>query len=249
MPNQHQVAQNSPHGNSKALPHGKHRTRLPIPVLALAAALLTLPAPAMADSGEDIPAPPTPSGALPRIFVGGWGGYALVSASHPDIATTRMRGAMLGLQAGYMLSARWTVALEFTDFMASLSRESGGEDFAAQSTWLHTQAGCDNCGPPPVGGRVVATGLHLSTLSPRIEFAPLGPDGLYFGASLGVASLNALEQIHSGRMGGSGILRAGFRLRPVKNLTLSLESGVQGQAYSDASAAMYFGALQARLYL
>ncbi len=213
--------------------------------LALAGALLALPAEARAD--EDLSSAPIAN--VPRIFVGGWGGYALASASHPEISTTRMRGTILGLQAGYMLSPRWTVALEFTDFMTSLSRRSGGDQFAAETTWLRAQAGCTNCEAPPVGGRVVATGLHLSTFSPRIEFAPLGPDGLYFGASVGMAALNALEQIHSGRIGGAGTLRAGFRARPVKNLTLSVESGATAQAYSDASAAMYFGALSARLYL
>lgn len=216
---------------------------------ALTGALLTASSPARAESDEDVPPPPTPSVVLPRIFVGGGGGYALVSATHPDIDTTHMRGALLNVHAGYALTQHWTLALEFTDFMAPLTRRDGGENFMTEETWLRPQADCNNCSPPPVGGRVVATGLHLSTLSPRVEFTPMGSDGLYFGASVGVAALNALEQIHSGRVGGSGMMRAGFRARPVKNLTLSLEGGVQAQTYSDASAAMYFGALQARFYL
>jgi hypothetical protein len=50
------------------------------------------------------------------------------------------------------------------------------------------------------------------------------------------------------RAGAAGTARLGFRYRPLKTLTVAAEGSAQGQAYSDASAAMYFAAAQARLH-
>lgn len=179
-----------------------------------------------------------------RFFIGAVGGFALVSASHPELGTGHLMGPVLGLQAGYVVSPRWSISADFTNFETSLTRVSPGEPFTTSSSWLRPLAGCETCQPRPRGGYVVGTTMHLSTLSPRVEVTPFGPDGLYLGASAGIAFIGGLEA----RTGAAGTARVGFRYRPLKALTIAAEGGAQGQAYSDASAAMYFAAAQARLH-
>lgn len=179
-----------------------------------------------------------------RFFVGAVGGFALVSAAHPQLGTRHLMGPMLGLQAGYTLSPRWTLSLDFSSFEAPLERTAETEPFTTTASWLQPMAGCDNCAPKVRGGYSIATTVHLSTLSPRIEVTPFGTDGLYIGASAGVAFVGGLDA----RAGGAGTARAGFRLRPVKALTVAIEAGAQGQLYTDASAALYFAAAQGRLH-
>jgi hypothetical protein len=179
-----------------------------------------------------------------RFFVGAVGGFALVSAAHPQLGTRHLMGPMLGLQAGYTLSPRWTLSLDFSSFEAPLERTAESEPFTTTASWLQPMAGCDNCAPKVRGGYSIATTVHLSTLSPRIEVTPFGADGLYLGASAGVAFVGGLDA----RAGGAGTARAGFRLRPVKALTVAIEAGAQGQLYTDASAALYFAAAQGRLH-
>lgn len=179
-----------------------------------------------------------------RFFVGAVGGFALVSAAHPQLGTRHLMGPMLGLQAGYTLSPRWTLSLDFSSFEAPLERKGESEPFTTTASWLQPMAGCENCPPKVRGGYSIATTMHLSTLSPRIEVTPFGADGLYIGASAGVAFVGGLDA----RAGGAGTARAGFRLRPVKALTVAIEAGAQGQLYTDASAALYFAAAQGRLH-
>src|SRR5687767_6365946 len=179
-----------------------------------------------------------------RFFIGAVGGFALVSASHPELGTNHLMGPVLGLQAGLAVSPRWAISADFTNFETTLNRSSGGELFTSSSSWLRPLAGCETCQPRPRGGYVVRTTMHLSTLGPRVEVTPFGPDGLYIGASAGVSFVGGLEA----RTGAAGTARVGFRYRPLKNLTLAAEGGAQGQAYADASAAMYFAAAQARLH-
>jgi hypothetical protein len=182
-----------------------------------------------------------------RFFVGASGGFAMVSASHPELGTNHLLGPVLGLQAGLAVSPRWTVSVDFTNFESTLNRDSPGELYTTSSSWLRPQAGCDSCPPIeiPAGSTYsVRTTMHLSTLSPRVEVTPFGADGLYLGASAGLAFVGGLDS----RVGGAGTGRAGYRFRPAKILTLAIEGGVQGQMYADASAALVFAAAQGRLH-
>lgn len=222
------------------------RKALRIAPLLSSLALLTSSA-AQAQDSAGAPLSPSSEAASilkKRFFLGGLGGFALVSASHPELGTSHLMGPVLGLQAGYALSSRWTFSADFTNFETTLNRGSQGELFTTSSSWLRPLAGCENCQPRPRGGYVVRTTMHLSTLSPRIEVTPFGPDGLYLGASAGIAFVGGLDA----RTGAAGTARLGFRYRPLKNLTVAAEGGAQGQAYSDASAAMYFAAAQGRLH-
>lgn len=202
---------------------------------------------AAADPASDAAFTPNSDASLAlrkRFFVGAVGGFALVSASHPELGTRNLMGPVLGLQAGYALSPRWTVSADIMDFETSLKRVSAGEPFTTSTSWLRPLAGCDNCPPPLSGGVLVGTTMHLTTVSPRIEVTPFGLNGLSIGASAGMAIVSGLDA----RVGASGTARVGFRYRALKVLTVAAEGGAQGQAYSDASAAMYFAAAQARLH-
>ena len=234
--------------SEKPRPRPRRAPRIAPLVLASSLALLSASSAAVAQESIE-GAPTSPSSEAARIlkkryFIGALGGFALVSASHPELGTTHLRGPVLGIQAGLALSPRWTISADFTNFETTLRRASAGEVFTTSSSWLRPLAGCETCQPRPRGGYVVGTTMHLTSLSPRIEVTPFGSDGLYVGASAGIAFVGGLDA----RTGASGTARLGFRYRPLRTLTIAAEGGAQGQAYSDASAAMYFAATQARLH-
>jgi hypothetical protein len=178
------------------------------------------------------------------FFAGGGIGIGYANVSHPQLSTPHMVGPVVELHAGYTISPEWAVSLELTNFEQSVSRNGAGEQFHSASTWGHVQAGCEKCGPPETGGWVKDSVLLLTTAAPRVDFTPLGPDGPFVGATGGVALLNGLDA----RTGVLGAARAGFRLRPVPILAVQLEGGVQGEAFSDASAMLYYGELEGRLH-
>jgi hypothetical protein len=226
------------------------------PLLALA--WLSVPGEALGD--EAAPAADRPAAATSSLdaylkrhpfFFGAWGGFSAGLVRHPELQTRRLLGPMLSLGAGYTISTRWVASIEFTSFVVPVERVSGTDQFASASSWLRTQIKCSNCRSPVGGGYVSSTALVLSTVGPRVEVSPFGRDGLYLGASGGVAIVSGLGGPHvdTGRVGGTGTGRLGFRLRPTHGVSLALEAGAQGHGYGGASAVLFFGALQGRLHM
>ena len=193
------------------------------------------------------PAAPAPDAARPvfkrRPFIVLAGGPGFASVAHPQLGTPRIYGPLLAAEVGYAVSRYWSFGVEATNLERSVARVNAAERFGAASSWLHTEASCTSCAPPPPGGPVVQLTMLLDTVGPRVDFTPFGHDGLFFGASGGVAIITVLDA----RVGAGGALRAGFRLPVADVLTFGVEGGVQGQVYSGASATIGYGALTVTL--
>lgn len=193
-------------------------------------------------------APVRPASDFP-FFVGVSGGAGFATLSHPQITkldsttptTVSFVSPALNLHAGYSLGEHVTLGLEFTAMETSVGRQSGGDLFKLGYT---PKAACTSCHGPAVGADVLQSPLVFSTAAARAEYAPFGRDGLFIGAGVGVASLIGLGDDVG--LGVSG--RLGYRLRPASAFTVSLEAGVQGQIYGDASLYMPYGALAFRPY-
>jgi hypothetical protein len=84
----------------------------------------------------------------------------------------------------------------------------------------------------------------FGTLGPRVEFAPLGRDGLYLGLSTGLGMLVGIDT----QYGFGGGARAGYRLRVGNVLGLAIEGGIQGQYFNTGSTAFPYAALMLRPY-
>lgn len=177
---------------------------------------------------------------IKAIFVGAEGGVGFASVKHPKLAESKMMGPMLAFQLGYRVSPRWTLSVVYTDFQQTISR-TGVDGLYAP---IHTAADCTHCSTPtPTSGIVTQGTFRLATLGPSVDVTPFGRDGLFIGASGGVAMVTVIDTTY----GFGGTARAGFRFRPVENLALSLEGGAQGQTFSGGSAYLGYGAAEVRL--
>jgi hypothetical protein len=206
-------------------------------LLSLCAGLLLSPAAnaqAQSDSGAD-PAP-----AMRPHYVGISAGVAYMTARHPELLASSFAAPTLGIHAGYNINDRWSVGFEITTAEKYVSRKSAGDPFVP----IGPLAGCTNCEPPPIGGFLGSITALFGTIGPRVEFTPFGRDGVFVGASAGAAFIYGIDP----RIGGGGTARAGYRLRFADILSLSIEGGVQGQIYKDASALMPYGVLVLRPY-
>lgn len=181
--------------------------------------------------------------AVRAIFVGVSGGVGYASFKQPEVATTKLVGPMLAFQLGYRITPAWAVSVVYTDFQRAVERSSGGELFSTATSLLHAQADCNKCRLPPPGGAPLAATFRLSTLGPSVDFTPLGRNGPFVGVQGGVAMASVTETLY----GAAGTARAGLRLRPVDNISLGVEGGVQGQTYKGGSAALGYGAAEMRL--
>ncbi len=178
-----------------------------------------------------------------RVFVGISAGMAYAMVEHPLIKSNGFGTAALGMHVGYSVSERWTVGIELSTFEHGMKRTSGTDPFTPTS-FLTPQAGCNKCEPPPQGGWISETTAMFGTLGPRVEFSPLGKDGLYFGASTGLGMLVGIDT----QYGFGGGARAGYRLRIGNVLGLAIEGGVQGQYFSTGSTVFPYAALMMRPY-
>jgi hypothetical protein len=191
---------------------------------------LSAPRSALAESGE------ASSPVRHPYFIGVSGGVGWVNPSYEGIAPQSLVGASIGVYAGYALTPKFTLGLEFTTIEKDVARLNAFDPFSA-SLPRQSQAGCSDCEPPATGGWVPETSLFFGNLAPRVEFSPLGESGPYVGASAGLALL----QLVNLRPGFGGGLRAGYRVRVVKILDFGVEAGAQGQAYALGSALMISG--------
>ena len=178
-----------------------------------------------------------------RVFVGISAGMAYAMVEHPLIKSNGFGTAALGMHVGYSVSERWTVGIELSTFEHGMKRTSGTDPFTPTS-FLTPQAGCNKCEPPPQGGWISETTAMFGTLGPRVEFSPLGKDGLYLGASTGLGMLVGIDT----QYGFGGGARAGYRLRIGNVLGLAIEGGVQGQYFSTGSTVFPYAALMMRPY-
>jgi hypothetical protein len=172
-----------------------------------------------------------------RLFVGAVGGVGFAAVKHSDLATPKVYGAMLGLSLGMQVSPRWSVGIEYTNIERVVARDSGGERFASATSWLHTQAECNNCKDPNKGGAPLSWNMLLNVVGPKIEVTPFGTNGLYLGASGGVAILTLVDA----KVGAGGTARLGARYTFADVLTIGAEGGLQGQVYSGSTVAVAFG--------
>ena len=178
-----------------------------------------------------------------RVFVGISAGMAYAMVEHPLIKSNGFGTAALGMHVGYSVSERWTVGIELSTFEHGMKRTSGTDPFTPTS-FLTPQAGCNNCEPPAPGGWISETTAMFGTLGPRVEFSPLGKDGLYLGASTGLGMLIGIDT----QYGFGGGARAGYRLRIGNVLGLALEGGVQAQYFRTGSTVFPYAALMLRPY-
>lgn len=184
------------------------------------------------------------------FFVGVTGGAGYATLQHPEIAK-QIAGvggvpvsfgvATIGLHAGYTFNDHVNAGIEFGAMETGISRNNAGETF---KLGYSTQAACTNCHPPLSGADLLATTIVLSTFGARVEYTPLGRDGLFVGASVGLATIVG----YSERQGAGFAGRLGYRFRPTNIMTVSLEAGMQGQVYGDASLYMPYGAAVLRPY-
>lgn len=181
--------------------------------------------------------------AVRAIFVGVSGGIAYASFKQPEVATSKLVGPMLAFQVGYRITPAWAVSLVYTDFERGVARTSGGELFSSSTSLLRAQADCTKCLSYSPGGAVLSTTFRLSSLGPAVDFAPLGRNGPFVGVQGGVAMATVTSTLY----GASGTARAGLRVRPVDNISLGIEGGVQGQTFKGGSAALGYGAAEVRL--
>jgi hypothetical protein len=180
---------------------------------------------------------------IKAIFVGVSGGVGFANVHHPNVGTPHVLGPMLAFQLGYRVTERWAVSLVYTDFQQRVMRASGDELFGTSTSWLRTAADCNNCKPPAAGGNVLDTTFRLSSLGPAVDVTPFGKNGPFLGVSGGVAMATLTGTL----WGASGTARAGLRLRPVDNVCLGVEGGIQGQKFSGGSAALGYGGAEVRL--
>jgi hypothetical protein len=213
----------------------------------------TIVSPEMASALDTMPrdrAPKAPPSVVRPVLTAG-GGYVYGTMHHPDLAGTRFKGMMLNLGAGVAISRKWVVELEFSTFETTLNRNAAGK-FAPASTstssaTIHPLAEASRGGSLSggQGGFVSTQPIHIHTVGPRVDFAPLGPNGPFIGLTAGAS----IVQDVTFRLGGAGAARAGVRWQPVSALALSLEAGAHGQVYSEGSAALPYAAFQATLFL
>lgn len=181
--------------------------------------------------------------AVKAIFVGVSGGVAYARFKQPEVSSNKLVGPMLAFQIGYRITPSWAVSLVYTDFQHTVTRGSGGELFGAGASLLRAQAGCASCVPYATGGAVTQTTFRLSTLGPAVDVTPFGKNGPFLGVSGGVAMASVTETVY----GYAGTARGGLRLRPIDNVSIGVEGGVQGQKFSGGSAAIGYGAAEMRL--
>lgn len=199
--------------------------------------------PAVAAAPEPPPADLEPAPFKSTLFFGAQGGVGFAAVKHPELGTPRVYGAMLSFMLGYNISPRVSVGLEFTNLEDVVKRDTAGVRFGSASQWLHTQEKCDNCRPSLPGGPILSYNMLLDTVAARIDVAPFGQNGLYFGGSGGLAVVSLLDP----RFGVGGSARAGLRYTFAEILTIGAEGGVQGQLFQGGTAAIAFGQAVLRL--
>jgi len=178
-----------------------------------------------------------------RVFVGISAGVAYAKVEHPLINSNGFGAAALGMHVGYNVSERWTVGLDISTFENGMKRTSGADPFVPTS-FLSPQAGCNKCKPPAVGGWISETTAMFGTIGPRVEFSPLGRDGLYLGASTGLGMLIGIDT----QYGFGGGARAGYRVRIGNVVGLAIEGGLHGQYFSTGSTVFPYAAVMLRPY-
>lgn len=178
-----------------------------------------------------------------RVFVGisAGAGYAMVE--HPLIKSDGFAATSLGMHVGYNVSDRWAVGLDLSTFEHGMTRDSGTDPFVPTG-FLKPQAGCNNCEPPPPGGWISQSTAMFGTIGPRVEFAPLSRDGLYFGVNTGLGMLIGIDT----QFGVGGGARVGYRYRIANVLGLAVEGGMLAQYLETGSTVFPFAHLVMRPY-
>ncbi len=217
--------------------------RISLFVASKLALLATLVMVSAASAAEEEPAAVSDVPVKPRPFhVGISAGMAYQTVRVPSVVPTSYAAASIGLHAGYNVSERFSVGIELLSVEKYMARSG---PFSPFDPGLAPQAGCNNCEPPPTGGWVKNTSASFGMLGPRVEFSPFGKDGLYLGATAGIAFLYGVDSTYG--FGGAG--RVGYRVRVGELLGLAVEGGAQAQAFGGgAYTTAPYGMLMLRPY-
>jgi hypothetical protein len=95
------------------------------------------------------------------------------------------------------------------------------------------------------GGVEVQKTLHIHSMGPRLDFLPLGSQGPYIGATLGLAVIQDIDL----RAGVDAGLRVGGEWRPYQIFGVGIEAGAHGQLYTDSQAAIPYATARLQFYL
>ncbi|HRI63257.1 MAG TPA: hypothetical protein PK156_03445 [Polyangium sp.] len=178
-----------------------------------------------------------------RVFVGLSGGAAYAIVKHPLVNSNGYGTGTLGMHAGYNVTDRWSLGVELSTFEHGMSRTSGTDPFTP-TAFLSPQAGCNKCKPPEPGGWISQTTAMFGTVGPRVEFSPMGRDGLYLGATTGLGMLLGIDT----QYGFGGGARAGYRYRVANILGFAVEGGVHAQYFNTGSTVFPYVSLMMRPY-
>jgi hypothetical protein len=180
-----------------------------------------------------------------RAFVGLSGGIGYAWVKQPTINSNAFAVAIAGLHAGMNVSEHWALGAELLTAEHAMTRNSAADPFMPTG-FLSPQGACGKCAdrPPPTGGWIAKTAATFTTIGPRIEYAPLGRDGLYFGLSTGVGLLLGVDT----QVGFGGGARAGYRYRIDNILGIGIEGGVQAQHFKSGTTFFPYGSLVLRPY-
>jgi hypothetical protein len=106
--------------------------------------------------------------------------------------------------------------------------------------------------PWAVGGQFTTWGteltlepVHLHTIGPRLEFAPLGLVGPFIG---GVTGLALTEGDAGNRAGLGQSVHGGWRIRLARWATIAGLAGAHGHVYGDGWAALPFAVAELRIH-
>ncbi len=178
-----------------------------------------------------------------RVFVGLSAGGAYAMVNHPLINSTGFGSMTLGMHAGANITEQWAIGGDVTTFEHGMIRTSATDPFRP-TQFLEPQAGCNNCSPPPQGGWISQTSATFTTVGPRVEFSPMGRDGLYLGLSTGLSVLLGIDT----QFGFGGAARAGYRYRIGNVLGVGLEGGIQAQRFDTGSNLFPYASVVLRPY-
>ncbi len=186
-----------------------------------------------------------PRAERPKTYFSAGLGFAAGHLSYSKLSETRIEGAMLELRVGVAVNSTWSFGFAASSVEMPVIRDVVSDRFAPTAghlldTSIHIQAECNSCKPGAAGGLVDRMPLHVVTLGPEVQFTPTGDDGVFLGATPGLAMMPEFKSA----IGGALVARAGYRLRFAKVLSASAQLGVNGQIYDGGSALFPFAGVQ-----
>jgi hypothetical protein len=179
-------------------------------------------------------------------------GYGYTAIKHPDLESSSLSGSFIEFTGGTELSHKLRLSFALTSFQTTIYRTPSGH-WAEGDYPTKTAAGIRaQVGPTEPtdmgngqGGVEVQKTLHIHSMGPRLDFLPLGSQGPYIGATLGLAVIQDIDL----RAGVDAGLRVGGEWRPYQIFGVGIEAGAHGQLYTDSQAAIPYATARLQFYL